>query len=249
MPPREWVQLPSWWIMEQGLAQFRWERREGEGEGERADNTAALMALIVIAHHAEPQTGLARLTYPQLCTAMKISRAKVSNGLTVLQNRGIIRRWHDGRSSLQLVGYDPAYGWCKLPAKPLYAGPTIDAFKHVHLRLPTELNALKLYLLFAAFRDRKTNMANISYDKITEYTGVRRDDIRAAIGMLAALSLAYVERVPSTVSDHGVANSYRLVGLDAHTHMGTIGRRLTAPEFDYARSQADHVTSAQLFGF
>lgn len=235
MPLREWVSLPTGWISENGLTQFRWTQGEG------ADNTAALMTLIAIAHHAEQKTGQARLTYPQLCKVLKISRAKLSNGLTLLQDRGIIRRWVDGRSSIQLVGYDLAQGgWCKLPAKSLYAGSSIDAFTHFSLRLPTELNALKLYLLFATLRDRKTNMANISYDKITRYAGVRREDIKAAIGMLAGWSLAYVERVPSTANDHGMANSYRLAGLDAHTHMGTIGRKLTEPELDHAREQLDY---------
>lgn len=231
MPLREWVLLPTWWIGQEVLAQFRWARGEG------ADNTAALMTLIVIAHHAEQQTGQARLTYAQFCEATGISRAKLSRALSVLQDRGIIERWRDGRSSFQLTGYDPTRGWCKLPARSLYVGPTVDAFRHFRLRVPTELNALKLYLLFAARRGRDTNMANISYDKITAYTGLRREQIRAATAMLAALSLAYVERVPSAVSEHGVANAYRLAGLEPHAHMGTIGRRLTAQDFDLARYQ------------
>ena len=224
----KWVHLPSAWVDGGGLKQFRWKSVEG------SDNTAALLALIVIAHHADQETGIAVLTYDQLCTAAGISRAKLSKGLAILQVRSIVERGASGRSSFQLVGYDLSSGWSKFPAKSLYVGPVVDAFRQFRLRSATELNALKLYLLFAARRGRDTNMANIGFDKIAEYTGLRREQIKAATSLLASLSLAYIERVPSAVNDYGVANAYRLAGLESTVHMGTIGRRLTAGEFDFS---------------
>lgn len=226
MANRKWVSLPSIWIEERGLKKFQWKNGG-------SDNTAALMALIVIAHHANPETGMAKVTYDELCIATDISRAKLSRGLSLLEERGIIKRWQNGRSSFQLVGYDLNGGWCKLPAKLLYAGEVVEAFRHFRLRSKAELNALKLYLLFAARRGRDTNLANISFDKISEYSGVRRHEIKAATSLLAALSLAFIERVPSATNDYGVANAYRLAGLETSVHMGTRGRRYEAAEFDF----------------
>jgi hypothetical protein len=162
-----------------------------------------------------------------------MSRAKLSKGLSLLERRGIVKRWQDGRSSFQLVGYDLSGGWCKLPAKPLYVGPVVEAFRHFHFRSKAELNALKLYLLFAARRGRDTNLANISFDKISEYSGIRRHEIKAATSLLASLSLAYIERVPSSSNDYGVANAYRLAGLETSVHMGTRGRRYEGAEFEF----------------
>ena len=227
MAIQKWVHLPSAWIEEHGLKKFQW--KEGG-----SDNTVALMALVVIAHHADQETGLAKLTYDELCRTTDVSRAKLSKGLGLLEKRGIIKRWQNGRSSFQLVGYDVSSGWCKLPAKPLYVGPVLEAFRHFHLRSKAELNALKLYLLFAARRGRDTNLANISFDKITEYSGVRRHEIKAATSLLASLSLAYIERVPSSSNAYGVANAYRLAGLETTVHMGTVGRRYGASEFEFS---------------
>lgn len=222
----QWVRLPSAWIEENGLAAFQW--KDGG-----SDNTAALMALMAIAHRADQETGLARVTYDELCTAIDISRAKLSKGLNLLEGRDIIERWQDGRSSFQLNGYDPTKGWCKLPAKSLYSGSVIEAFRHLRLRNKVELNAIRLYLLFAARRGRDTNLANISHDRITDYTGIRRHDIKAATSLLASLSLAYIERTPSETNQYGVANAYRLAGVDTTKHMGTIGRRQSAQGSDF----------------
>lgn len=222
---QKWVHLPSGWIENEGLKAFQW--KVGG-----SDNTAALMALIAIAHRADQATGLARVTFDDLCTAIDISRAKLSKGLSLLESRKIVERWQNGRSWFRLAGYNPTGGWCKLPAAPLYTGPVIEAFRHFRLRNKVELNAIRLYLLFAARRGRDTNLANISLDKITDYTEIRRHDIKAATSLLAGLSLAYIERVPSNANEFGVANAYRLAGLESGVHMGTIGRRLTAHDYD-----------------
>jgi hypothetical protein len=115
-------------------------------------------------------------------------------------------------------------GWCKLPAKRLYSGERIEAFDAFRLRVIAELDAMKLYLLFAARRDNESNLANISYDKITEFSGVERSRLKKAISVLAALGLVYVEHRTSTTNDYGVANAYRLAHLDPYVHMGTRGR-------------------------
>lgn len=221
---KEWVKLPSKWIEEGGLSAFRWSARTGHAN---ADNVAALMVLIVLAHHVDETDGVARLTYDELETLAGLSRAKLAKGLDLLGSRGVIER-NLGRSVFKLAEFDPEKGWAKLPCRRLYSGNRVAAFDDFKLRKPAELNALKLYLLFAARRGRDTNLANLSYEKITEYAGISREHIKAALSLLAAHNLAHIERLPSTSNEIGVANAYRLVGLDSFNHMGTRGRGMDA---------------------
>jgi len=169
-----------------------------------------------------------------------LSGSTVSAGLNVLADRGLVERWHDGRSSYRLANYNPDKGWAMFPARGLYYNDTITAFDEFRLRLPAELEALKLYFLFASRRTRRTNLAFLSYEKIQTYSGVPRNSIKRALSLLSANSLVYVERLPSKVSDKGVANAYRLVHLDPRRHMGTAGRAMdtadtqSTPASDFA---------------
>ena len=216
---RPWIKLPNRWIEARGLRDFRW------AHGQGANNLAALMSLVVLSHHADAESGLARLTYDELCWATALSRAKLSAGLGVLAEHRLIGREAGGRSTYQLSDYDPAQGWAKFPARGLYRDGTVAAFDEFRLRLPAELDALKLYFLFASRRDRETNMAKISYETIEDYSGVGRNAIRRALSVVAANGLIHVEHIPSAVSDYGFAYAYRLAHLDPYRHMGTLGRR------------------------
>lgn len=211
------VKMPSAWINDGGLSNFTW-------KSNGSDNLAALMVLIVITQHMDPDDGVARLTFTQLSDMAGIGREKVSRALDILEARGLIERWTDGRSTYQIVGYDQAAGWAKLPVKGLYHNGVVSAFQDFRLRRRAELDALKLYLLFAARRSNDTNLAKIGYDKIESYTGIARPFIRSALSVLGAHGLVQIERFDSSISDSGVANAYRLSHLDSYRHMGTIGR-------------------------
>ncbi len=221
-----WVRLPSAWIQDGRLVELRWEHG-----GRGSDNIAALMTLTVIAHEADQRTGVARLTYDALCALTGLSRAKISNGLDVLRRMNVVERGPEGaRSTYHLVGYTPDRNWAKLPARSMYHADSVAAYAHFQLRTAVELEALKLFFLFVAQRDRETNLASIGYDKIASYTGVRRERIKAAISFLASFPLIYVEHVPIGTSAHGVSNAYRIVGVDAYRHMGTRGRAMNAAD-------------------
>jgi hypothetical protein len=185
---------------------------------------AALMALTVIAHRADQETGTVRITYDELCDVTGLSRAKLSNGLDALERIHVVERTFAGRSSYKLLNFDPKSGWAKFPAKSMYASRRIAPFVDFHLRQRAELDALKLFFLFVAFRDNNTNLANISFTKIEEYTGTERSKIKAATSLLASAEMTYIERNPSGSSDYGIANAYRVVGIEPYVHMGTRGR-------------------------
>jgi len=149
----------------------------------------------------------------------------LSKGLNVLKTIEVITSGPDNsRSTYQLSNYDLTAGWAKFPVKSMYAGGRILAFDDFHLRKAVELHALKLFFLFAAFRDKRTNVANIGYEKIHEYTGIKKERIKTAISFLASLSLVYVEQLPSKINDYGISNTYRIVGVEPFNHRGTTGR-------------------------
>lgn len=213
---KEWVKLPTDWIRSGCLTELRW------SSGIGSNNTAALMALIRLAHVADDE-GIAKATYDDLCHSTGLSRAKVSDGLSVLEEKSLIGR-NPARSTFRLVNFNPRQGWGKLPAKRLYSGERMVAFSEFKLRNPAELNALKIYLLAVAFRDNETNLANLSYDKFEELAGIDRARIRAALSVLTYAGLLHTERVASHQNAFAVSNAYRLVGIDSYRHAGTTGR-------------------------
>ena len=71
----------------------------------------------------------------------------------------------------------------------LFREGRIAVFINLRLRLRAELDGLKLYFLFASRRDRATNMAKITFNKIEGYSGLARNDIRRALTLLAANAL------------------------------------------------------------
>jgi hypothetical protein len=215
-----WVRLPNGWIEDKHLTKFAWARGSG------ADNVAALMALIAIAHLADQETGAARITWTDICDRTTLSRAKLGKGLDILQGHGLVHRALDGRSRFQLGNYNPEKGWVKIPARKLYNKQgVIRAFQDFKLRSRVELDALKILLLMASRRDRKTNAANLSYEKIALYTGIHQTLIRTAVSLLAAQNLLHVSSQPSAVNEYGISNQYRLAHIDTTYHEGTIGRR------------------------
>jgi DNA-binding transcriptional ArsR family regulator len=225
MNDRDWVRLPTRWILDEGLRQYRW----GANQGSNA--IAALMLLAVIAHHADGDTGVAFLTYDQLTHCTGLSRAKVAGGLTVLAKQELIERQEPGRSGYKLANYAKERGWGKLPARRLYSRDgEIPFFHELKLRSRTELDALKLFFLFVERRSEKTNLAHISYDKITEYSGLDRSAIRRGLSLLAANGIVHVQQISSQESEHGFANAYRLAHLDPRVHPGTSLRGMSAAE-------------------
>lgn len=210
---KSWVKLPSRWILDNGLQAFRWESSSG------ANKIAAIMSLVAIAHHAD-ENGLSRLTYDELGDLTGVSRAKLSQGLRFLEEQALIERGQYGQSKYKLANYGAADVWAKLPAKKLYSHRGIESFYSCHLRNRTELDALQTYLLILSFRDRGTSLAKLSYEKITEYTGVARRFIKPALNFLIVNDLINVEQLQSQLSEHGASNAYR------PRHLGCYSRAL-----------------------
>lgn len=216
---RSWVKLPTAWIEARGLRSFRWGRH-----GSGSSGISGLMVLMALGHRADADTGEVRATYDDIVAATGLSRTSVSGGLQALEGRSVVARVPGERSTYQLVGYDPQRGWGKLPARQLYRGGEIMAFRDFHLRRIAELDALKTYFAFVARRDDRKNLVLLSYKKIEHYTGVPRNRIKSALSMLSVHGLVFVEQVASDETPYA-ANAYRIAHLDARRHMGTTGRQ------------------------
>lgn len=228
---KDWVMMPSYWIRDKESTPLRNMKWSGP---DKTDNIAALMLFIAMNHHANnfitidrPKIGRCVLTYTQLTCITGLSRAKVASGLRVLKKLGIISEINQGgRNNIyQIENYGANSGWAKLPAKGMYSEDLqkINAFQKFHLRSKNELNALKIYYIIIAFRNNDSNYATISYEKIVHYTGINRNEIKAALSLIINLGLIHVDTRVSEV-DYNTVNMYRLCYLESYKHRGTTAR-------------------------
>lgn len=221
---KEWVKMPSKQFMDTALTpltKIRW-----KASGGNANAIAALMTYIALVHHVNEsdshtrgQEGSVKITYDVLCQLIGISRNKLSGGLKVLQEFNLVSREGDGKNvTYSIIGYTSPSGWAKLPAKGLYddSRSQIKLFKDFKLRSKAELNALKIYLVLLSFRNNKTLMTLMSYEKIAEYSGVQRSDIRTALSFLVVNHFITINTDLTTRDDYSRSNQYRIRHLEAN---------------------------------
>lgn len=236
---KSWVKMPSNWLKltkdDPPLVKM------GMKGSELSNNIAALMLYITITHHAHDKksvkldVGEAKLSYSELHGLTGLSRAKISAGLGVLYKMALIENVSKGRDNLYKINnfpVDKENGWSMLPAEPLYSSDrqTIKPFQEFHLRKEVELNALKIYLLMVAHRDWKFNQTKMSYDKISDYTGIRRNKICSALSFLVGLDLLHIGSIDSEKNDFNV-NVYRIRHIDSTRHRGNLPREDTFEQF------------------
>jgi hypothetical protein len=150
-----------------------------------------------------------------------LSRKLVRDGLQLLELMEAITAVRDGRRNLyELVGIDLGGKWCQLPQQHLQNMQShlqrLKVFVD-QIRRPTSLHALKLYMLILTFRDNHTNFASISYDKIGEYSDLRREEVSVAIQILVSAELCRLvsdEEFPRRRGDP-MHNRYFVKGLAA----------------------------------
>lgn len=230
---KEWVRMSSYWLLNEDrppLASLRWFGPQ------KSDQIAGLMIYMALVHHANDQPtakfgerGWTALTYTRLGDITGLSRSKISGGLSVLQKLGAIEICRNGRSnSYHVVDYGQSGGWAKLPARGLYSRDLqrIPAFHALKLRSRVELNALKIYLLIIALRDNSTNYAVVSYDRIRDYTGINRIDIKSALSLLVTQGMIQVDQGATALNQFSTMNMYRPKYLEPYKHRGTNGRGL-----------------------
>lgn len=158
-----------------------------------------------------------RVTYADFMDTLSLSKAKVSEGLKLLEARDLIDR--PDRSLFYVNGMAERSPWGKLPCKSMYSvtGLTITMFKNFSLRSRHELNALKLLILVCSRTDSVSGRAMIGAETIRKWSGIPKNDIKFAADKLINHGLMHQERV----HDQGTQNvywGYRLSGNQSRIH-------------------------------
>jgi hypothetical protein len=225
----QWAKFPSKWIRthvdeESGryaLSELTW--RDHGGSAIAA--LCILMSLAIRLNQSNkqlfPSKGVVRPTtvavsYEDLRQMTGFAKSAIARGLSILEAWKAIETAKVGRENkYRLLGLDEPGAWCQLPQASLIKGSEL-LLKPLPRNRAT-LNATKVYLVLLALRNRELNTAAISYSKITDYTGVRREDIAQALGILATMNL--IRRSDGRDFRHAIAgandqsNRYRIIGL------------------------------------
>lgn len=216
----EFVKLPTLWIREERLKSFAWEKGKG------AANIAALQVLVVLAHNRNAVTGVSRATYEDLKRVTGRSGTLISDGLERLLEEKLITRIRRSEYTLD----DGDGRWGKLPWKSMYnANGEIPSFVTSGLRVVAELDAMKFLLQVVSGRDNGINAALMSFETITKYTGIPRSRINKTHSWLVGNDLIAIDQY-NPLSNHRPPNAYRLRGINAKTHRGTVSHDGVLPE-------------------
>lgn len=203
-----------------GLSHLRWRQHKGGA-------TAAIMVLFALAiksnldqkTHGRRTGNQVVATYEHLMAFTNLSRGPIAKALELLRELGAITTAKNGNGCIySLQGIDIPGGYCELPQGHLLDGQAVmRRLKGLHTAIKnrSSLDAMKLYMLLLALRDRNWNVARASYATIREYTGMRKEEISVAVQLLQGaqlIRLALDEEVPLKGGQHR-HNRYIITGL------------------------------------
>lgn len=197
----KWCKLPTWWFRTPGLKIFR----GGEHAG---TSIAALKCLMAISTIIDFHSRSVSVSLTGLESATGLSRPMVVKGIRFLDEHQIINVRRDKHvHTYELTTKPDDDKWAKLP------------YDMVRRHLPEMLNrgvvpltALKIYLTLAAIRPNESPKVAIGYDKLCEYTGMQRKNIRSALDILYSRSLVRLNPVKDD-SKNQTYNEYTIIGL------------------------------------
>lgn len=216
-----WSRLPTAWIVRGGLVDFA----AGKNLGESMAAMKILVAILLLAKNArvdanDPDQGSVMIDYDDLMGLTDLSRAMVSAGIKRLEALGRITVTRGKRgepSRYHLPEYGAEDHWTKISNRRMFRGlnsARIGVLHDLSPRRVSDLDALKLYLLFSAMQDKSGGGAMLGYDKITEYSGIPQNRIRRAVSVLVEQKLITVSEGPDPeIETHNPPNRYRLLGI------------------------------------
>ena len=190
----EWAKLPIRWIHAGGLNTFIDRSARIEDERLRNECIASLRLYLVLCCRADFNTGLTKITYPEMILLAKMSRATISRSIRRLEREGLIQRQAQALklgSAIIIQDWNEGSAWGKIPNRKLYDG------NYDRMLLLAEFNyskasfyALKVYIGILAYRDKsQAGIATISYDAISSATSVPRHHIADSITQLYQMNL------------------------------------------------------------
>ncbi len=205
-----WSALPTWWVRNPGLVDFR-------AGAESGTTIAALKVVIAIALLADFKTRKASCSLSDLETLTGLSRPMVLRGITALESRAILgvnRSQHVNEYEL-LCGHDE--NWGKLPTEKMRA-----QLSGILNRGAIQTAALKVYMLFVSQRPNHSTMLAISHEKIRNETGIQTRHVRPALDVLINHSLIRLSSEGGALDGQGKwrHNTYTLLGLTVRSSSG-----------------------------
>lgn len=220
-PRARWSRLPTAWINQGGLKAFRSRERL---LGATMAGLKILIAVLLTAENnsaAEigPGQGSASLSYDDLMDSTGLSRGSIAQGVALLRDAGIVTVRQEGRGKRNryfMRDYGAGDHYTKISNLALYRHPSttrVTVLCELSTRSEADANALKLYLLLCAVKDRKSAFAMVSYERINEVTGIPEAKIRPAISVLIEHRLIDVDREKSTSEKRNHPNRYVILGL------------------------------------
>ncbi|MDV5385058.1 hypothetical protein [Pseudomonas juntendi] len=205
-----WAKMPNRWAMAGGLKKFGEVDDQGKVDPVTINaSLAALKVYLAICTRADYASGIVKTTYPELCALVGHSRNLVARSLRVLEEGGHIRRdttQPRGGSRIYVERWTEDKGFAKIPKSWLYQGrgskddrasnppeKTLIKLKAFTFGKRLSLQALKIYMLLLTMRNRDypngDGLTVITYDKISEYTGVKRHSVSLAINLLMEMNM------------------------------------------------------------
>jgi hypothetical protein len=216
-----WAKIPTQWIVHaQRLPELSWREY-------KSDATASLILLMALSielnlcnrRRETTQTGnptALSKTYDELQTVTGLSRAKISAGISLLRELGIVQvTKSENRNVYALPSVGIPGEWAQLPQSRILVSGELRPFSRYLLRARNELNALKLYFVVLAYRNNRSNLASVGYDKICEVSGMARNDIAPARSLLINDDLIRLSQSDMERDGEGHPhNRYYIMGLD-----------------------------------
>jgi hypothetical protein len=187
--------MPAIWLRDGELREFGWSNK-----ATIRGSTAIASLQLYVAMLTQPQELwrddecllVCEETYNRLGEITGLSRALVAEGVEglVAADRIVVEK--EGRNNRYIFpDFEQGGHWCKLPARALYNGRSrvIEPFQLFHKRSKCELDALKLFLFYAANRDNYSFHSMCSFETIYKKTGVPEKRIPAANAFLVSTGL------------------------------------------------------------
>ena len=237
-PKPRWAKMPNRWAMSGGLKKFGEVDSQGKVDTIAINaSLASLKVYLAICTRADYHSGIVKTTYPELCALVGHSRNVVARSLRVLEEGGHIRRdtaQPRGGSRIYVERWMEDKGFAKIPKSWLYQGrgskddrasnppeETLIKLKAFTFGKRLSLQALKIYVLLLAMRNRDfpngDGLTLITYDKISEYTGVKRHSVSLAINLLMEMNMiSFRSGDPNTSDflDFDRTNRYLIKGFN-----------------------------------
>lgn len=200
------------------LKQLDWRRY-------RTQATAALVLLMALAvrlnqSQRDLQQGQKRstkipVTYDDLGAMTGFARATIAKALMLLEGMEAIKIHKDRRANVyELIGVETPGSFCQLPQSHLLwsSNDELRRLRQLPKQFRVGLNAMKMYVLLLKYRNQAYNTTAIGYESLMQHSGMRREDIPGAMGMLSALELVRASD-DSDPREHDKSKRYRIIGL------------------------------------